>query len=294
MKKNLFILTACAAAAAVLAAGCSAPASSGTGATPSSAASALAPVAAPAAGTTAGIAGSADGSYISEDEARAIALENAGLAEADVQFVSVRLDYDDGRAEYDVEFVRSADGALEEYDYEIDALNGTILSMDRDAEHAPSAQAAAGGEDIGEEAARLAALTHAGLTQDDAVNFAFTKLEQDDGRRKYEVEFYLGDTEYDYDIDASSGEVLAYSFEIRSAASAQTAAASVTADQAKQLALDYAGVAEADTRALEMETDRDNGRTVYEFSWKVEWTEYECDVDTATGEIVSFSMESDG
>lgn len=176
---------------------------------------AQAPVAAPASEPTTSIAGSADpnSGYIGEDAAKAAALAHAGLAESDLQAVTVRLEYEDGRAEYDVEFVRKTDTGAEEYDYEVDALTGDILSYDFDAEHFNGTQAVTG--------------------------------------------------------------------------------TAVTADEAKQIALNHAGVAESDTRAMELETDRDHGRTVYEFSWKVGFTEYDYEIDADTGEILSYSQEQD-
>ena len=65
---------------------------------------------------------------ITEEEAQAIALEHAGLTEADISRLHIRTDWDDGRQEYDVEFHA---GHLE-YEYEIDFLTGKILSFDKD------------------------------------------------------------------------------------------------------------------------------------------------------------------
>ena len=81
------------------------------------------------------------GNYISSEKAQQIALENAGLSADGVTFIRTHLDYDDGRAEYEVEFYQ---GNME-YDYDIDAVNGTILSYDHDAEyHAPGTGSASG------------------------------------------------------------------------------------------------------------------------------------------------------
>ena len=65
---------------------------------------------------------------ITEDQAKAIALEHAGLTEADISRLQVRKDFDDGRQEYEVEF--HVDRM--EYEYEIDAVTGKILSFDKD------------------------------------------------------------------------------------------------------------------------------------------------------------------
>ncbi|MDR0960711.1 MAG: hypothetical protein LBM23_10310 [Propionibacteriaceae bacterium] len=66
--------------------------------------------------------------FIGEDEAKRIALEEAGVAEADTRAMYVRLGYDDGRPEYEVDFVV---GDFE-YDYDIDAMDGTIWDAGRD------------------------------------------------------------------------------------------------------------------------------------------------------------------
>ena len=65
---------------------------------------------------------------ITEDQAKTIALEHAGVAEQDTSRLTVRQDWDDGRQEYDVEF----HVGYIEYEYEIDAASGKILSFDKD------------------------------------------------------------------------------------------------------------------------------------------------------------------
>lgn len=62
--------------------------------------------------------------------------------------------------------------------------------------------------DIGVEQAKTIALQHAGLTAEGVV-FSKAKLDREDGRLVYEIEFYVtGKSEYEYEIDASTGEIL--------------------------------------------------------------------------------------
>jgi hypothetical protein len=68
---------------------------------------------------------------ISKARAKEIALEHAGYEESEVRFIKARLDRDDGRYEYEIEF--RADGNLE-YDYSINAVNGRVVEFDRDYE----------------------------------------------------------------------------------------------------------------------------------------------------------------
>ena len=46
------------------------------------------------------------------------------------------------------------------------------------------------------------------------VTFSKAKLERDDGRWIYDIEFYVtGQNEYDYEIDATTGNILDYEVE---------------------------------------------------------------------------------
>lgn len=55
-------------------------------------------------------------------------------------------------------------------------------------------------------------LKNAGVKANEAI-FESTKLERENGRDVYEVEFFTTTKEYDYEIDAHTGEILHYSYE---------------------------------------------------------------------------------
>ena len=93
--------------------------------------------------STGGATGTAAETAISMSRAREIALANAGLTADDVVFVECELSRDDGRLEYEIEFIRRTGSSYTEYDYEIDANTGAIRGMDRDAEHFHGSQTAA-------------------------------------------------------------------------------------------------------------------------------------------------------
>ena len=65
---------------------------------------------------------------LSYDEAKSAALKHAGFKTDDVKFLRCELDSDDGALKYEVEFTK--DGV--EYEYDIDANNGTVLWVDKD------------------------------------------------------------------------------------------------------------------------------------------------------------------
>lgn len=70
----------------------------------------------------------AEKTYLSADEAKAIALKHAGLSAGQVKGLRAEFDRDDGKPVYEIEF--RADGY--EYDYEIHAESGRILEYDRE------------------------------------------------------------------------------------------------------------------------------------------------------------------
>ena len=152
------------------------------------------------------------------ERAEAIALSDAGLSAASVTFTEAKQDFDDGVPNYDLDFYT----ATHEYDYEINAQTGAIMDKSVEVnEHAvretkPAAPTAAATEAsrgfIGVDRAKSIALGHAGVSAS-SVSFSKAKLDDDDGRSVYEIEFYVGNTEYDYEIDAHSGAILEASAE---------------------------------------------------------------------------------
>ena len=74
-------------------------------------------------------------------------------------------------------------------------------------------------------------------------------------------------------------------------ATAFAASGPLTVAQAKQVALDYAGVKVADASFTKAHRDYDNGRQVYEIEFYVGSTEYDMDVDVLTGAVTDYSVD---
>lgn len=318
-RKNLMITVSAAAVALAMLSGCAAQAAGVSAQSPAAGTTASVETARPAPEQRASAGTEAAAAAITEEQAKETARKNAGFAESEVQFVWVGLVQNDGASEYKVEFL-TVDGA-KEYDYHIDAATGEIMSMDREAEKyrangvqqaqsgaaqsaptqapaAPQTGEAAQGRYIGEASAKQIALDHAGIAQADA-NFVRCFLDFDDGRWEYEVEFYSGAIEYDYAIDAYTGDILSFDYDAeyytpdQNLGNTAVSGTSITAEQAKQIALDHAGVAERDARRMEMDFDYEWGRAVYEFEWKSGWMEYSVAVDANTGEVVGYEQDWD-
>lgn len=63
------------------------------------------------------------------------------------------------------------------------------------------------------EEAKTIALTHAKIADKDAF-FSKTELDTDDGITEYEIEFFHNNVEYDYEINATTGEIIKFEKEI--------------------------------------------------------------------------------
>ena len=123
-----------------------------------------------------------------------------------------KLDYEDGRQVYEIEFYVSGSSGYTEYDYEIEAATGKIVSYDHDAEsYAPPAQSTGTGVKVTEASAKKTALAQVpGATEANIIKF---KLDMDDGRWEYEGEIVYNNMEYDFTIDANTGAVLEWEAE---------------------------------------------------------------------------------
>ena len=148
------------------------------------------------------------------DEARAkeIALNHAGIKAADATVTKSKLDYEDGRQVYEIEFYVSGSSGYTEYDYEIEAATGKIVSYDHDAEsYAPPAQSTNSGVKVTEAAAKKTALSRvSGATEKDIYEW---KLDYDDGRTEYEGKIIYGGMEYEFTINAATGAVTEWDVE---------------------------------------------------------------------------------
>ncbi len=220
---------------------------------------------------------------ISLDDAKAIALADAGLTDA--VFTKAKLDYDDNQDVYDIEFY----SGTTEYEYEISVYGGSILK--RDIEFTDS-KVAVQGQDIGLEAAKEAAVKDAGLAYGD-VSFTKAEKDTDDGISVYEIEFRFDDIEYDYEINASTGKIIKKENKAikTSNADAPRFDDKITLESAKDIALKDVGVKAADATFTKAKLDRDDGKDVYDIEFYTSDREYEYEIDAVSGNIIKRESE---
>ena len=138
------------------------------------------------------------------------------------------------------------------------------------------------------------ALRHAGSSgEEDGATYQVGELYVDPGRHivrdgdraVYDIEFYSAEKEYDYEIDALTGEILKREQEPRqtSGASGQSL---IGVEKVKKLAAEHAGLTVSQVKFTECELDRDDGRVVYELEFRCGGEEYEYTVDACSGAIL--------
>lgn len=248
-----------------------------------------------------------DSEIISLEEAKAHALNHAGVKAADADFDDGELESDDGLVYYEIEF----DTMDYDYEYKVDAVSGEILEEesqkndDRKAEN-DDKDTADKKEYISMNRAKEIAFKHAGVNGKD-VRFDEAEFDKEDGIPFYELEFEVNENEYEYEIHAVSGKVLDYDQEIEESkakakpksqpdskpVSAPEKAKQMLKDEAIQMALKHAGLSRSAVELDDVELDKDDGKIIWELEFKAGDWEYEYEIDASSRKILDFEKEND-
>ena len=159
-------------------------------------------------------------SKITMEQAQEIALKHAKLTSDQVSFIKTDTELENGIEVYNIEFSYEN----KEYDYKINSSNGEIVEYDSDIEDYDITQQQATKENksstpnnqnsnnskITVEKAKEISLKHANL-KDNQVVFDKTEMDYDNGVQVYDIEFHYNNIEYNYEIDANTGNILSYS-----------------------------------------------------------------------------------
>ena len=186
-------------------------------------------------------------------------------------------------------------GAAASKDAAEDAASGAVQASgaaqaSEAAQTSAAAQNASDSGMIGEEKAKEIALNHAGLTEDQTQRL-WVKRDYDDGRSIYEVEFYgEGRDEYDYEIDAVTGEIVAFDTDLHDHGTAPSEGQSqVSEEQVRQTVLERVPGASAENIFLHLEWD--DGRLEYEGELIYDNMEYEFKIDAYSGAVTEWEAE---
>ena len=147
---------------------------------------------------------------------------------------------------------------------------------------------------IGEEKAKEIALDHANVT-----NITNYKIELDfDDVMVYEIEFNANNKEYDYEINALTGDIIEYEIDNNEVSnnnsndssnnnSNNTTTDKITKDEAKQIALNHANVTNITNYEIELDDNK------YEIEFKANNKEYDYEINATTGKIIEYEIDTD-
>ena len=215
---------------------------------------------------------------VSLEEAKSAALDDAQLEIDEVEFLKTVRNTDGDTPYYDIQFL--VNGTI--YKYQIDTENGAIMHVDYETESASSGNDAPEASVITLDQARAIALDHAGISEKDA-----TFVKEQTKTSSYEIEFYSGSNEYDYEIDMYTGTIL--HFDRDAEEHAPQTQNGLTLEEARALALSR--VSGATERHIEIEQDEDDGHIIYEGEIHYGNAEYEFEIDAATGTILEWTVD---
>jgi len=141
---------------------------------------------------------------------------------------------------------------------------------------------------IGVEKAKAIALKDAKVSD---VTFVKVKLDTEDGVKVYDVEFYKGNVEYDYEIDAITGQIREKDLDIENYTIPQKKnknknsnnTSDIGVEKAKEIALRDAGV--SGVTFVKAKLDYDDGVRVYDVEFYKDNVEYDYEIDATTGKI---------
>ena len=120
-------------------------------------------------------------------------------------------------------------------------------------------------------------------------------LDRENGRMVYEGEIYYNGQEYEFDIDAVTGDIVKWKVDGVSNNSGYVNnnvnnSQTITMEKAKSIALAQVPGAN-ESHFGEIDLDHDHGRTVYEIEIFYNNSKYEFDIDASTSEIVGTEVK---
>ena len=140
------------------------------------------------------------------------------------------------------------------------------------------------------EEAKSIALKHSNLDESQ-VSFMKAKYEFDDGIGKYEIEFYSNNNKYEYEINAKTGDIISYDYDIEKHLTSQQINDKITIEEAKSIALKHSNLDESQVSFMKAKYEFDDGIGKYEIEFYYNFKEYEYEINASNGEIIKYKMD---
>lgn len=258
-----------------------------------------------------------DNNTINANQAKEIALKDAGVSTSDATFTRAALEKENGRSVYDVEF-STKDSS---YEYTISPNDGGII--DRNVEVLKKATNTESAASITLEEAKTKALSDAGVKESD-VTFTKTESKTNDGQEVYEIDFRDSTKKYDYTIVKDGGKIVEKESEKLSTKQSSNTTSSnnnssssnssnsknstnksssssnqsnntsdtlLSKEKVKSIVLGDAGVASANAEFTKIKLEYEDGTQVYDITFYTSNMEYDYEINAIDGTIRERSSE---
>ena len=171
-----------------------------------------------------------------------------------------------------------------------------VVPLDAPAQSLPPATPAQAATKLTADQALEIALKDAGLTKEQ-IHDLDVELDKDGGALHYDVDFEVNDKDYDYEIDAESGNILKKDVPNAPAAAPTSSSSSssnnIGRTKARDIALKHAGLSASQVRDLEVELDKEGGKSHYDVDFEAAGYDYDYEIDAESGKILKSRKEKD-
>ena len=140
------------------------------------------------------------------------------------------------------------------------------------------------------EEAKSIALKHSNLDESQ-VSFIRSEYDFDNGIEKYEIEFYYNNNKYEYEINAKTGDIISYDYDIEKHLTSQQINDKITIEEAKSIALKHSNLDESQVSFMKAKYEFDDGIGKYEIEFYYNFKEYEYEINASNGEIIKYKMD---
>ena len=177
-----------------------------------------------------------------------------------------------------------------------------VVPLDAPVEPLPPAPPAEAATKLTADQALEIALKDAGLTKEQ-IHDLDIELDNDGGALHYDVDFEVNDKDYDYEIDTEDGKILKKQTPKKetatktsssgSSSSSSSSSKQISRTEARDIALKHAGLSTSQVRDLEVELDKEGGKSHYDVDFEKGGYDYDYEIDAESGKILKSRKEKD-
>ena len=217
---------------------------------------------------------------ISKEVATNIALDYANINKKDASNIKFEKD----GSIYEIEF----NDKNYKYEIEVDSQTGNVIKYEKDIISKSPISNNNNNNVISEEEAKKIATDYLNIKIEN-VSFTKNKLDYDDGTLIYELEFYYNDTDYEFNINAYTKEIINVSIDSNDY-STNNSDNYIGLEKAKELVKNHSK--KDNIFFVKAKFDFDNKTPIYELEFYDDNKKYEYEINANSGNIIKYEISN--